>query len=46
MGNTIIPAGDGSDDGAARWLKAAGDVLSWEHCTKPGFLTSEKKSLR
>jgi hypothetical protein len=34
MGNTIIPAGDGSDDGAARWMKAAGDVLSWEHCTK------------
>jgi hypothetical protein len=34
MGNTIIPAGDGSDDGAARWIKAAGDVLSWEHCQK------------
>ncbi|NDJ25570.1 DUF3854 domain-containing protein [Nostoc sp. B(2019)] len=34
MGNTIIPAGDGSDDGAARWIKAAGDVLSWEHCNK------------
>jgi hypothetical protein len=34
MGNTIIPAGDGSDDGAARWMKAAGDALDWEHCNK------------
>jgi hypothetical protein len=34
MGNTIIPAGDGSDDGAARWIKAAGDALDWEHCNK------------
>ncbi|WP_193199948.1 plasmid replication protein, CyRepA1 family [Nostoc sp. MG11] len=34
MGNTIIPVGDSSDDGAARWIKAAGVALDWEHCTK------------
>jgi hypothetical protein len=34
MGNTIIPAGDSSDEGAARWMKAAGIAIDEEHYRK------------
>lgn len=34
MGNTIIPVGDGVNEGARQWMKAAGIALDWEHYTK------------
>jgi Domain of unknown function (DUF3854)/Origin of replication binding protein len=34
MGNTIIPVGDGVDEGTSRWMKAQGIALDWEHYTK------------
>ncbi|NDJ25904.1 hypothetical protein GS682_30820 [Nostoc sp. B(2019)] len=34
MGNTIIPAGDSSDEGASRWMKAALIAIDEEHYRK------------
>ncbi|MCG6138799.1 MAG: hypothetical protein MET45_30110 [Nostoc sp. LLA-1] len=34
MGNTIVPAGDSADEGAARWMKAAGIAIDEEHYRK------------
>ncbi|QSJ20430.1 hypothetical protein JYQ62_18070 [Nostoc sp. UHCC 0702] len=34
MGNTIIPAGDGADEGASQWMKAAGVAIDEEHYRK------------
>jgi hypothetical protein len=34
MGNTIVPAGDGVDDGAQKWMKAAGVAIDEEHYRK------------
>ena len=34
MGNTIIPLGDGGDEGASRWMKAAGIAIDEEHYRK------------
>ncbi|MEH2160513.1 MAG: plasmid replication protein, CyRepA1 family [Nostoc sp.] len=34
MGNTIIPVGDASDEGASRWMKAAGIAINEEHFRK------------
>ncbi|MEH2347583.1 MAG: bifunctional DNA primase/helicase, partial [Nostoc sp.] len=34
MGNTIISAGDGTDDTASRWMKAAGIAVDSEHYRK------------
>jgi hypothetical protein len=34
MGNTIVSAGDGVDDGAHKWIKAAGVAIDEEHYRK------------
>ncbi|WP_152592011.1 hypothetical protein [Nostoc sphaeroides] len=34
MGNTIIPLGDGGDEGTSRWMKAAGIAIDEEHYRK------------
>ncbi|QFS52282.1 plasmid replication protein, CyRepA1 family [Nostoc sphaeroides] len=34
MGNTIIPLGDGGDEGTSRWMKAAGIAIDSEHYRK------------
>ncbi|QFS51878.1 plasmid replication protein, CyRepA1 family [Nostoc sphaeroides] len=34
MGNTIVPVGDGSDEGTSRWMKAAGIAIDEEHYRK------------
>jgi hypothetical protein len=34
MGNTIIPLGDGVNESAREWMKAAGKAMDWEHCTQ------------
>ncbi|MGF1938805.1 MAG: plasmid replication protein, CyRepA1 family [Nostoc sp. ChiQUE02] len=34
MGNTIIPLGNGSDEGTSRWMKAAGIAIDEEHYRK------------
>ncbi|MCC5633189.1 hypothetical protein LC613_37445 [Nostoc sphaeroides CHAB 2801] len=34
MGNTIIPLGDGGDEGTSRWMKAAGITIDEEHYRK------------
>ncbi|WP_414545879.1 plasmid replication protein, CyRepA1 family [Nostoc sp. CCY0012] len=34
MGNTIIPVGDEGNEGAARWMKAAGIAIDEEHYRK------------
>ena len=34
MGNTIVPAGDGGDEGASRWMKTAGIAIDSEHYAK------------
>ncbi|MBE9052862.1 DUF3854 domain-containing protein [Nostocales cyanobacterium LEGE 11386] len=34
MGNTIVPAGDGNNEGASRWMKAAGIAIDEEHYRK------------
>ncbi|WP_375505222.1 plasmid replication protein, CyRepA1 family [uncultured Nostoc sp.] len=34
MGNTIVPVGDATDEGASRWMKAAGIAIDEEHFRK------------
>ncbi|MCG6138772.1 MAG: hypothetical protein MET45_29970 [Nostoc sp. LLA-1] len=34
MGNTIVPAGDSADEGAQKWMKAAGIAIDEEHYRK------------
>ncbi|MHC5770749.1 MAG: plasmid replication protein, CyRepA1 family [Nostoc sp.] len=34
MGNTIAPVGDATDEGASRWMKAAGIAIDEEHYRK------------
>lgn len=34
MGNTIAPVGDATDEGASRWMKAAGIAIDSEHYRK------------
>jgi hypothetical protein len=34
MGNKIVPVGDGADEGASRWMKAAGIAIDEEHYRK------------
>ncbi|MCW5318483.1 DUF3854 domain-containing protein [Nostoc sp. KVJ3] len=34
MGNTIAPVGDATDEGASRWMKAAGIAIDEEHFRK------------
>ncbi|MEH1828172.1 MAG: hypothetical protein V7L22_23025 [Nostoc sp.] len=34
MGNTIVPLGNGSDEGTSRWMKAAGIAINEEHYRK------------
>jgi hypothetical protein len=34
MGNKIVPVGDGGDEGASRWMKAAGIAIDEEHYRK------------
>jgi Domain of unknown function (DUF3854) len=34
MGNKIVPVGDGGDEGASRWMKAAGIAIDEEHYGK------------
>jgi hypothetical protein len=34
MGNTIVPVGDAADEGASRWMKAAGIAIDEEHYRK------------
>ncbi|MEH1940758.1 MAG: hypothetical protein V7L01_11125 [Nostoc sp.] len=34
MGNTILPVGDGADESASRWMKAAGIAIDEEHYRK------------
>ncbi|WP_258169536.1 MULTISPECIES: hypothetical protein [Nostoc cyanobionts] len=31
MGNTIVPMGNGGDESASRWMKAAGIAIDEEH---------------
>ena len=34
MGNTIVPVGDGGDEGTSRWMKAAGIAINEEYYRK------------
>jgi hypothetical protein len=34
MGNTVVPAGDSVDEGAQKWMKAAGTAIDEEHYRK------------